>query len=65
MDANFERMLAQAVRSNHAGVSPQEPTVPDKCVIFSGPILSQTSLPQWRSYTHLIPRSAQGLLQPT
>jgi hypothetical protein len=32
MDANFERMLAQAVRSNQGGGAPQEPTVPDKCV---------------------------------
>lgn len=64
MDANFERMLAQAVRGNHVGVAPQEPTVPDKCVMSTGLILSQTSLLQWRSYTHLIPCSAQGSLQP-
>jgi len=33
MDANFERMLAQAVRGNQGGGPSQEPTVPDKCVI--------------------------------
>jgi hypothetical protein len=32
MDANFERMIAQAVRGSAAG-PPQEPTVPDKCVL--------------------------------
>jgi len=33
MDASFERMIAQAVRGNQAAGPPQEPTVPDKCVL--------------------------------
>jgi hypothetical protein len=35
MDATFERMIAQAVRGNQAAGPPQEPTVPDKCVLSS------------------------------
>jgi hypothetical protein len=35
MDATFERMIAQAVRGNQAASPPQEPTVPDKCVLSS------------------------------
>lgn len=33
MDATFERMFAQAVRGSQATGPPQEPTVPDKCVL--------------------------------
>jgi len=34
MDATFERMIAQAVRGSQAAGPPQDPTVPDKCVLF-------------------------------
>ena len=36
MEATFERMIAQAVRGNQAAGPPQEPTVPDKCVLSYG-----------------------------
>jgi hypothetical protein len=36
MEASFERMIAQAVRGNQAAGPPQEPTVPDKCVLSYG-----------------------------
>src|SRR6267154_191332 len=36
MEATFERMIAQAVRGNQAAGPPQEPTVPDKCVLSCG-----------------------------
>jgi hypothetical protein len=60
MDASFERMLAQAVRGNQAAGPPQEPTVPDKCVLSHNLILLPTRSPQWRSYTYLIACSVEG-----
>jgi hypothetical protein len=45
MDVNFERMLAHAVRGNQAAGPPQEPTVPDKCVLPYNLILLLTRPP--------------------
>jgi hypothetical protein len=45
MDASFERMLAQAVRGNQGAGPPQEPTVPDKCVLPHNLILLPTRSP--------------------
>jgi hypothetical protein len=48
MDATFERMIAQAVRGNQAAGPPQEPTVPDKCVLSPlNIVLKPTRVPQW------------------
>jgi hypothetical protein len=60
MDANFERMLAQAVRGHQVASPPQEPTVPDKCVPPYNLILLLTRPPQWRSYTYLIACPSKG-----
>ncbi len=47
MDATFERMFAQAVRGGAAAGPPQEPTVPDKCVLSLNFVLKPTRVPQW------------------
>lgn len=36
MEASFERMIAQTVRGNQGAGPPQDPTVPDKCVLSYG-----------------------------
>jgi hypothetical protein len=60
MDASFERIIAQAVRGNQAAGPPQDPTVPDKCVLSQHVIFALTPAFQWRSHTYIIARSSQG-----